>query len=158
VINLKKIIIIISAIIVLSIAGISACSILFIGNTVSNENEKDQQVNKAIKGETKSIIVTAKQLQEEFNDNEVAAMQKYKSKVLEVTGIVKDITESNIFLESHNDKIENMFFQICCEFPDTEKNNVAKLTKDKEITIVGLCDGESLFGDIQLNKCKVKKY
>lgn len=95
------------------------------------------------------FVVTATDLIKEFENNEASASLKYTGKVLEITGIIKEISEgennsSNIKLLSGSE-----FSSVICTFPD--KKAVEGLESGSEITIRGECAGYLL--DFLMNNC-----
>ncbi|CAM1357177.1 OB-fold protein [Tenacibaculum halocynthiae] len=98
--------------------------------------------------------LTANQLYRAYNENEIAADKKYKSKKLAITGIVSDISEVwgkvsvDLKVGSRYD-----FTTIKCSIND--KNVVAALRKEQRITVIGICDGLTANLYIGLNDCKI---
>jgi len=90
------------------------------------------------------IEVSSRQLFYDYESNEVAADQKYKEKILVVTGkiasIGKDITD-NIYITLATDDI---FGEVQCLFADTHSDVLAKLSKGQKVTIKGKCDGKMM--------------
>lgn len=105
--------------------------------------------------EEKAIIITAKDLSKAYDENELAADEKYKGKKLEVTGSIEDIAETmgniTVSLKGH-DILKN----VMCSFPEEEKGKVAKLKKGEKTTLVGIGDGKTLSLYAGLTECKIK--
>ncbi len=94
------------------------------------------------------IIVSCKQLVSEYETDEQAANQKYLDKVLEVTGIVADISNDssgiNITLRD-NESIQGVVCRI------VEKNDFSdNISVGDSITVKGICTGYLM--DVILNK------
>ena len=99
-----------------------------------------------------NLIVSARKLYKEYNANEIAADEKYKGKIIEVTGVIRDIG-NDIMDNAYITLVGNEYFgDIQCYF--NEKSVVAKLSKGKRITVIGSCSG--LMINVQINNCIVK--
>lgn len=116
------------------------------GNNVEPQGEQ--------KNEEETIKVTAEQLYSEYKENEVAADQKYKGKMLEVSGTINNIGK---------DIVDNMYItldtgeliaSVQCYFKKSEEETVAGLKKGQEVTVVGKGDGFLL--NAQVKDCKIK--
>ena len=97
------------------------------------------------------FVVTATDLIKEFENDEKSAAVKYTGKILEITGVIKEISEgennsSNIKLSSGSE-----FSSVLCTFPD--KTAVESFEPGNEITIRGECAGYLL--DLLMNNCVV---
>lgn len=94
--------------------------------------------------------ISARDLYSEYEQNEVAADNKFKGKKLAVTGVIKDIgndilNDSYITLNTGN-----LIGDVQCYL---DKNEVAKLSKGQIVTVIGKCTG--LFGNVGLKNCKL---
>ena len=99
-----------------------------------------------------NLIVSARKLYEEYNANEIAADEKYKGKIIQVTGIIRDIG-NDIMDNAYITLIGDQYFgDIQCYF--REKSIVAGLSKGKRISVMGSCSG--LMMNVHLNNCIVK--
>jgi hypothetical protein len=95
-------------------------------------------------------IITAVTLQKEFEDNEAAASAKYIKKILEVSGSISSVTQTdsnnvNISLKSSND-----LSSVICTFASADPS---KYKAGDEITIRGECSGFLM--DVLLNYCAI---
>lgn len=97
--------------------------------------------------------VTAADLTKEFKDNEVAANNKYKGKVVEVTGKVKRVTDTGGFSDITVELDGANFTSVECNFDDSLRSSVANLTVGSTVTIRGRCDGLSF--NLSLDDCIV---
>ena len=101
-----------------------------------------------------SISVSAEQLISEYKDNEIAADQKYKGKLIQVTGRVdhvgKDIVDSMYVTVKGKGKYE--FVTVQCFFDDSWATRLSYLSEDYPITVQGTCDGK--FGNVLLKSCE----
>ncbi len=117
-----------------------------------DEFENLEQSPKVTPNSNPSVIITASKLYKEYNANEIAADEKYKGKIIEVTGVIRDIGNDimdNAYITLVGDEY---FGDIQCYF--NEKSVVAKLSKGKRITVIGSCSG--LMMNVQINNCIVR--
>lgn len=94
--------------------------------------------------EPAAISISANQLSSAYNANELAADDKYKDKVLAVSGTVdsigKDITDTPyVTLQANGDLLG-----IQCMFDNQYKEQLSKLHKGQQIQIHGTCKGKTL--------------
>ena len=99
-----------------------------------------------------NVTVSARKLYKEYNANEIAADEKYKGQIIQVTGIIRDIG-NDIMDNAYVTLIGDQYFgDIQCYFD--EKSIVAGLSKGKKITVIGNCSG--LMMNVQVNNCIVR--
>jgi hypothetical protein len=106
-----------------------------------------------IDSETKPVLkVTSKTLYKEYNNNEIAADDKYKGKIIQVRGTIRDIGK-DIMDDAYISLIGDDFFgDVQCFFPD--KSYLLNLKKGQRVNVIGYCDG--LFMNIILQNCIIK--
>ena len=98
------------------------------------------------------LSVNSKTLYKDYSNNEIAADDKYKGKIIQVNGTIRDIG-NDIMDDAYVTLIGDEFFgDIQCYFND--KLNVVDLKKGQRITVVGYCDG--LFMNVLLKNCILK--
>ena len=100
----------------------------------------------ARKGQT----ISAVDLVQTYQDNEVRADENYKGKRFYVEGIVGDIKKDimdNIYVTLQGSK---MFREVQCYFDD--KATASRLEKGMEVTFLGECDG--LMINVMMKNCK----
>lgn len=102
------------------------------------------------------IQITAKQLEQEYDDNLFAADEKYKGKLVEVVGVPiaidRDFNKKpylNLAAQASGHSMTNVW----CRFNEDNASSLAKVDKGHEVTVQGICDG--LDGDVNLKNCKV---
>ena len=125
---------------------------IIIGFGSLDEFENLDQSPKVTSDSNPSVTISASKLYKEYNENEIAADEKYKGKIIEVTGVIRDIGNDimdNAYITLVGDEY---FGDIQCYF--NEKSVVAKLSKGKRITVIGSCSG--LMMNVQINNCIVK--
>ena len=100
-----------------------------------------------------SVAISAVQLYAQYEANEVEADNKYKGKVLAVTGVAgdigKDIMDEAYVLLSSGDALG--MFGVQCFFSESEEQNFSNLRTGQQLTIKGRCDGK--FGNVFLKDC-----
>ena len=125
---------------------------IIIGFGSLDEFENLDQSPKVTSDSNPSVTISASKLYKEYNENEIAADEKYKGKIIEVTGVIRDIGNDimdNAYITLVGDEY---FGDIQCYF--NEKSVVAKLSKGKRITVIGSCSG--LMINVQINNCIVR--
>ncbi len=149
------------AIVLLSIIGFVA---LYIGLytystsqqedvTVSNDNISSSQEEPQIT----YIEVTAQKLWNDYEDNEIAADEKYTGEYIKITGIVSDINSKDI-LTSANVLLrveDSLFGCVQCNFNSEESKVLANIKKGQKITITGICGGLELY-NVVVGNCEVQ--
>jgi len=93
------------------------------------------------------IKITAKELDQAYWDNKAAADQKYKGKLLEVSGCVIAIDYKYINLEA-----TNSLTPVTCRLRSGQESQLAKLVKGQWATVEGICTGSGFFG-VTLEDC-----
>lgn len=114
---------------------------------------KQDDVKKELESE---ITVTAKEVIDLFEENEIKGKQTYTGKLAEITGVVNSVGEvlssTYVTLGSGAD-FELITLQ--CYFKEADEiDKVAELKKGDTITIIGTIGEQSL--NISVNKCKFK--
>lgn len=135
------------------------CGIFMLFFTIMIFSEADGSVSSfrsaAIEHEKIEYIeVTASKLISDYEDNQVAADQKYKSKWLKVTGTISSIDtdiggDVYICLEDSSDAWS--FTDVQCYFNDD--NSVASLKNGNTVTVIGKCTG--MFWNVELSDCEL---
>ena len=97
------------------------------------------------------FIITATELQKEFEDNESTASARYINKILEVTGTIGSITPAdsnnlNISLKTGSD-----ISSVICTFPAI--GDPSKFKAGDEVKLRGECSGFLM--DVLLNNCAI---
>ena len=90
------------------------------------------------------IEISASQLYQEYDNNEVAAKLKYKAKMLKVTGIIQNIGEDILgdpYVVIVGD--EDDWWGVQCTYPDTPgyRDLLAKFNTGETVTVTGRCKG-----------------
>lgn len=130
--------------------------VIWIASSGSPKNTETNQVVSP-SGEQKkeeAIKVTASNLAKEYEDNEIAADQKYKGKIVEITGTIKSIEEmlGSKFVTIEGNQILS---DIQCFFDKSKESELATLQKNKSITVRGKVDGKSI--NVGVKECEIVK-
>lgn len=99
--------------------------------------------------------VTAKELFEAYEKNEIAADNRYKGKLLEVSGKVDNVGKD--LLDTPYLTLEVGKFQIMgvqAFFDDDSLPKLANLSKGQGVTLQCRCDGK--FGNVMLKDCALR--
>lgn len=109
------------------------------------------------KAVTDSVLETPiKQLLADYRNNEVAADNKYKSKLVQTTGLVDDIKKdimNNLYVTIGTGR-DFEIPQVQAFFDDSMNNQLAALNKGQKITVV--CRIEGLMMNVLGRKCIIK--
>jgi phosphate/sulfate permease len=86
------------------------------------------------------IKISLEQLNNEYKANEIAADQKYKNKMLEVSGTVCDIEQSS-FITPANITLwdAGSHLLVMCSFSKKNKNQLVNLSKGQHVNVKGKC-------------------
>ncbi len=103
------------------------------------------------------IEVSANDIFSSFEENEVAAEEKFEGKLVKITGIVSEInsksalTSANVLL-----KVDGTVFGcVQCNFNSENSKALANIEKGQTITIIGTCGGLSLY-NVMINACELQ--
>jgi len=103
--------------------------------------------------------VTAGQLLDDYDANEVAADMKYKGKLIAVTGSIYSINVNDFTGEPYVNLVRPgdwfLPFKVRCKFSLNDLGALAQLHEDDMITIVGVCTGDIFLG-VQLKDCYIE--
>ncbi len=95
--------------------------------------------------------ITAKELADDFDANQVAAESKWKDKLVEFSATVSNITDSGISFTDVASKQFSMT-QISCQIKD--KSQLMPLKNGQTITVRGVVGAQTI-GVIDLSQCEV---
>jgi tRNA_anti-like len=95
--------------------------------------------------------LTSDELIAEYQKNEVGADQKYKDKLIEVTGKVAEVKKDLFgrYFVGLGTAHEGEMFDVMCYLDPSAEADAGKLQKSDTTTIMGLCQGRT--GGIVLN-------
>jgi hypothetical protein len=110
-----------------------------------------------------SAQITAEQLAEEYENNEVRADRKYKNKRFIVSGTIYNVEKRENFAgkETLIVRLEKRFFfsthvGVSCEFSEDEEFEISELKKGQSIEITGTCVGID-YSYPTLKSCSIHK-
>lgn len=94
---------------------------------------------KNIKNTSPAYFVSANTILNDFKNNEQEANKKYTNKIIQVYGVVKEISHLNnrktIILSSNSSS------SIICDLDDAEKIQIQNFKKNQQLYIKGICKG-----------------
>jgi hypothetical protein len=99
------------------------------------------------------FVITAPALAKAYEDNEVAADEKFKGKVIQITAKIENIGK-DIIDEPYitfSDGKQYSFRGIQCYFSKNEQSKIGSLKKGQTVTVQGICDG--LMMNVGLKNC-----
>jgi len=102
------------------------------------------------KGKKVEVSVTATELFQQFEQDEVASNTKYMSKIIAVTGVIEEIEEDEngaivLFLRTGDD-----FAGVLCTLESTQKDKASSLKIGDSVTVKGVCTG--MLMEVVINK------
>ncbi len=107
--------------------------------------------NKSYDYDNPDVKITVDTILNEYNANSASAAEKYSDKVVAITGQVSNITSDYLYLRAYDDKL--WLYNVTIYMDEGE--DVSSLKNGDSITVVGICDDTTIFGDVKLNKCKI---
>ena len=117
---------------------------------VSTENSNKKQMEP-------ELNISATELINAYKENEIKADKMYKSKIVEVNGIVDGINsgidDKAIVILSNGDEFS--FDNVQCCIDDENQDKACELKKGENVTIIGKADGE-IAGTPFIKDCKIK--
>lgn len=151
------------------VVGITICIIVLaicfgaiIGIIVSEDSTSDSQsgIENDIENESeiKYIEISANDIYSAFQENEIAADEKFNGKLVKITGIISSINSSGI-LTSANIllSVDGSFFGcVQCNFNSTNSKALANIEKGQSVTIIGTCGGLASF-NVMINACELQQ-
>ncbi|MEX0966677.1 MAG: hypothetical protein WD077_05530 [Bacteroidia bacterium] len=96
--------------------------------------------------------LSATQLFKAYDDNEVAADDKYLDRKLMVHGVIEDIGK-DIMGDPYVSLGVDYLQSVNCYFSDDNMNVISKLRKGQNLTVIGVCKGKTLNISVSLNDC-----
>lgn len=91
-------------------------------------------------------VMSASDLVNAFEQDEVQAETTYLDKTIEIQGVIRDKNESGLILNSGNDMVG-----VLCEFENPDQ--LSSLNVNDNVKIKGICTGKLL--DVVLTRCIV---
>ncbi len=106
----------------------------------------------------KPLVVKATEVAKNYQANEIAADRRFKGKVVQITGQVKRVHKKRaISCVDFMTGLELSLLSIECQFDAKSSDDLGKLTKGQEVTIVGKVVGKGLFSTVEIKECVLTK-
>lgn len=128
-------------------------------NNISNNKASKSYQTKSSNVSKEVISTSPKEIYDEFDNNKISAKNKYKDKIVSITGKIYVITEDggtpSIGLVNSDDNFKVTIPNVYCSFADNKQNDkIMKLSKGQVVTIEGILDmaGTSIF----IKNCTLK--
>jgi tRNA(Ile2) C34 agmatinyltransferase TiaS len=102
--------------------------------------------------------LTTEELLAEYQKNEVGADQKYKDKLIQLTGTVSEVQKDIVgrYYVGLGAPQENEMFDVMCYLDKSAFEDAGKLKKGDKVTLKGLCQGRTL-KVLNLKTCVIVK-
>lgn len=136
----------------ISIDGIVTESVYI---TILNEyNNLPKDIRESAPDNEQSISISAKKLNDAFQDNEVSANQQYKDQIIDVNGKLESVkkTFGTVYVRLAAD--DYGIFTVACAMRKDQEQSVGALKKGQNVTIRGKCTGLSII-EVYLDDCKI---
>lgn len=104
-----------------------------------------------ISGMEAEMSIPANELFNAFETDEANANEMYLNKVIEVTGIIREVKSNEKGLPSVIFETDDVIFGVMCEFEST--SGAESIKQGDLLTIKGICTGKLL--DVVLNRCEL---
>jgi|GEM_PF-4113959 len=122
-------------------------------STGGNQTRRNARIPSA---SSTCVTVSAEELYKAYVDDEKRADAKYKGKVLQVSGVVTEI-ERGVSRKPYVclSGGEGRLFGVKCFFRKENARVLSRLSKGDYVTIIGICGGRPVLGNVFLEKCKI---
>lgn len=103
--------------------------------------------------------VTADEMLEEYKKNEIAADQKFKDKLVQVSGKVAEVKKAPLlgYYVALGSPQEGEMFDIMCYLDNSAVDDAAKLQKGEDVTLLGYCRGRTAGIILNFKSCVIVK-
>ena len=125
-------------------------------SSMARKTETSLSQEKSFSGNV--VSVTAKQILNEFKNNEIRAGDRYNGRRVLIAGCAADIDNSfgvlSVFINSCGGIMDLDF--VHAQFSDNEKNKLSRLNKGQRISVeCTIIDGGNIMG-VSANNCNIK--
>ncbi|MBL7128096.1 MAG: hypothetical protein ISS16_03840 [Ignavibacteria bacterium] len=110
--------------------------IAIVGCGICNRSESNKE-----KLKDPEVKVSAETLVKDYRENEVSADDKYKNKVLEVTGVVRQVKKESLSRVIVILQKPKTYWGVKCLLDKEYNEDAGELRTGDEITIIGKCEG-----------------
>lgn len=126
-----------------------------------NQKTNDDKIDSVIKKQKEQVknenILTADEMLDEFQSNQIRANKKFQNKKLTFKGVIYNISESPTgytIIEFHKSLITT---DLKCALMHSQDKKAVELSKGDEIVISGKCTGQlSKYDDVYFLDCIIK--
>ncbi|MFC2092562.1 hypothetical protein ACFLSV_01555 [Bacteroidota bacterium] len=101
------------------------------------------------------VIISAETLIKDYRENEVSADDKYRNKVLEVTGVVSQVKKESLSRVIVILQKPKTYWGVKCQLDKEYKDEAGELRTGDEITVIGKCTGLK-YRSPYLRNCRIK--
>jgi hypothetical protein len=103
--------------------------------------------------------LTVEELLAEYQKNEVGADQKYKNKLIQVTGTVAGVKKAPLlgYYVGLGSPQEGETYDVMCFLDKTAEEDAGKLQQGDKVTMMGMCEGKALGVQLNIRRCVVVK-
>ena len=121
--------------------------LLFLSLIIIACDTRQQKIQEDVTSQDAELKVTAIKLYNDYESNEIAADKKYKDHIIQVSGIVEEVSEVPIVggLCVTLTGGEYGEARIQCIFPSKEKDQLSNLEKGQKVKIKGKCNGKPMY-------------
>jgi hypothetical protein len=105
--------------------------------------------------EGKTIAVSDVQFAREFEDDEKAAIRKYRNQILEVDGVVLSTAPTELLLKGSFDSAAGKGKRIFCRMAGASQAKASKLSVGQSVKVKGRCEQSAGNGPVPLSWCEV---
>jgi hypothetical protein len=125
-----------------------------------NYSSKNEEFSNSYnKDEYSNIHLTAVELYADYENNAVSADRKYRNKVIQVTGEVREVV-SNSYEGNYVRLVGYRVYGVvgdCIDFyfPDRSIDEISRINKGQTVTIQGKCAEKTEYGSIKLKNCSI---
>jgi len=128
--------------------------VLVLSNSSGNENSSTKN-DSQVSPQEQAIKVSAAQLVNAYEANEVSADAQYKNRIVEVTGTIKSIGKDIMDQPYVTLDGSNAIASVQCMFDKANQGQLASLNKDTRITLRGRVSGTMM--NVILRDCSIVK-
>jgi len=131
--------------------------IIILGSALGSGNDDRPTSSSPTAAETEevqAISITARQLYQEYSDNQIAADAKYEDQWLEITGTVESIGKDIVDDMYVSLETGNLVGSVQCMLEDSEFEEAANLSEGQSVTVIGKNDGMLL--NVIVRKCTIE--
>ena len=105
--------------------------------------------------EEKPISLRSEELRQQYASDEVGADQRYKNKVVEVTGTVTAVYQESPLLGIGFGPLQGSLPAVLCEMDRRQTDLLSRLRRGQILSVRGLCLGKTQEGFIGIGNCRV---